>query len=79
MIKTKFPPDLMTSFSQKLNKLYLNFGMIKSLAFLDLFLNLKVLYIRNNNLKSLNGVQSLENLGVVCFDNNDVSSLEPLA
>lgn len=78
MIEGKFPPELMESFSQRLSKLYLNFGYIEKLTFLGLFPNLKVLYIRNNRLASLEGVECLLNLGVICFDNNSVSSLEPL-
>jgi Leucine-rich repeat (LRR) protein len=79
LIKTKFPPPLLESFSERLTKLYLNFGMVESLGFVELFPNMKVLYVRNNKLNSLKGVETLKKLGVICFDNNMVNSMEPLA
>ena len=56
LIKIKFPEELLSSFSERLTKLYLNFGMISKLTFLDIFPNMKVFYVRNNKLDSLEGV-----------------------
>jgi Leucine-rich repeat (LRR) protein len=78
LIRTKFPKDLLIGFSQRLTKLYLNFGMIKHLSFLDLFPLLKVFYISNNKLTSLQGIECVTNLNVLVFDNNNIESLEPL-
>ena len=79
MISQKFPDYLMKSFSKRVSKLYLNFGMIESIKFLPIVPNLKVLFLRNNKISSLEGIEGLTSLVILCFDNNDVSSLEPLS
>lgn len=56
LITTKFPTDLMSSFSKRLTKLYLNFGMMDNVTFLNVLPNVKVLFIRGNRIKSLEGV-----------------------
>jgi hypothetical protein len=56
MISTKFSPELMASFSKRVTKLYLNFGMVKSVTFLSMLPNIKVLFIRKNNIISLEGL-----------------------
>jgi len=56
LISTKFTPELMTSFSKRVTKLYLSFGMVKCVKFLLILPNIKVLFLRKNNIVSLEGL-----------------------
>jgi Leucine-rich repeat (LRR) protein len=68
LIKTKFPRDLMASFSNTLIKLYLDFGNVKEITFLKYLPNIYVLFLRENQIDSLSGVENLYNLTLICFD-----------
>ena len=48
IIALKFPTEMMASFSRKLIKLFLSFGNITQLSFLEHFPNVKIFYITNN-------------------------------
>ena len=48
IIALKFPTEMMASFSRKLIKLFLSFGNITQLSFLEHFPNIKIFYITNN-------------------------------
>ena len=76
LIKVKFPKELMDSFSRKLTKLFLSFGKIQNLSFLENFPNIKIFYISNNLLTSLSGIEKLKELSFICFDDNKIESLK---